>query len=283
VCNAPSIFQIYTGFRYDTLKTHNNIEDECGNRISSNHLKEKNLSIWELGLQGRFSYCSWFVRGFGSYGWIGTGQYRDRHSPVDDDAVLTKAKIRHGRTVDGLVGLGYLFPYNTQWNLGPVIGWGYDSQRIRAYHARTDGFSDRILDGLHYKTIWSGPWIGIDTTYDTCDYLLQAGYEFHWAHWHASWNPGCREDFDTISDSRNSNRVYGNVLYADMIWKSCSGWGLGIGLRLQQWRANRGSIKANDNKRCFVETDRCCEEEFDRIKRVDWYSAAIRLNLGYVF
>ncbi len=265
----------YAGYRFDNLSTSVHSFDCDGVFRSMSRLKENRLSVWEIGLKAHLNYCSWYIRGFGSYGWIYPGKYAESIKDERGSFNKIKGKLNQGRTLDGLIGFGYLFSYDNTFGMGPVGGWSYDRQRVQAEHVEVDGLEERLLNGLTYTTQWKGPWLGVDAVYENHGLIIHAGYEFHWAHWNGQWRLKRDSEFFAHSDNRSGRSANGNVIYVDGQWNWVCGWRLGLGTRLQVWRAEHGRLTPIDRRLISCETS--------KLKAAKWYSAEIALDLGYVF
>jgi hypothetical protein len=277
--------EVSAGYRLDQLKSNVNIFSAPGVFEGSDNLKVRNLSIYEIGAKGRVTFFDFYLRGFGYWGWGNNGHYSERVSDASETLVsLSKARVHSSRSQDTLGGIGYLFNFcdccNNEWGLGPVVGWSYAYQRVKLKNGRTNDIPDRTFDGLVYKNRWSGPWIGVDFTFQHCHFRFNAGYEYHWAHWHADWElNGPNVTPVAFSDSRNSKHAYGNVLYFDGFWNFAGNWELGLGFRLQEWRARKGHLKP----KAGLAAVGLPPTEVDRVKLSTWCSGEVTIDLGYTF
>ncbi len=271
------------GYRQDELKTKVVSFSSPGVFAGTDKLRIKDISIWEIGGRGRVSLCNFYLRGFGYAGWGSHGKYTETVTDAVGDSFHSKAHVKHTRTQDALIGAGYMYMLSdccdSSWGIGPVAGWSYAQQRVKMKDGFTDGQPDSTFDGLVYKNRWSGPWVGVDLAYQTCDYTINLGYEYHWTRWHAEWLLNDTDVTPTaFSDLRRAKNAYGNVVYLDGYWKFMSCWELGLGLRFQQWCARHGHLKPKSLTPPGVPLT-----EVDRVKHANWYSGEVTVNLGYTF
>lgn len=279
--------QVTNGFRVDHISNTIKVYNPADNFLFSNHLKAKEMSQYQLGGKGRCEWCGWFVRGEGDWGWGSNGRYREDVKAPGVPISSTKAAVSRYRTQDYMVGAGYLidlgcFPCLGLPGLciGPLAGWSYDRQQFKLKHAITEGVVDPIINGLTFTEHWQGPLLGVDMRWHYCDFIFNAGYEYHWADWHAAWTlKGPDVINGAFSDRRHSNHAHGQVSYIQGVWYICSGFSLGIGVKYQVWRAENGREKPRAGS--FAEIG--LPGEVDKVTHVDWESLTASLDVGYTF
>lgn len=269
------------GYRYDEITCLINAYDPPGTFLSSDDLKAKNLSVWEWGLKSRLRLGNFYAKAWGTFGIIPFGNYTETGTSADDISSRTKADVRHGKVTDASFGGGYLFCFGDCFSFAPTVGWSYNYQRIKLKHAHTDGISDPIVNGLAYKNRWQGPWAGFDTVAQISCLAINAGYEYHWAHWHAEWKlAGDNQIGGAFSDRRKSTHASGNVVYLNTYWNAWDDLDAGVLLKYQYWRAKNG--RETPIGSTFAELGFGADEE-DKVAHAIWQSIEIQLSLGYTF
>lgn len=278
-------FDFFAGHRWDEVTTLIKAYDPPGTEIFTDDLKIKDLSIYEIGLKGRGLYCNILVRGAASYGWVNHGKYdEDTHDIVFDTREESTAHANSGHTKDATIGIGYLFPLACNAWMGPVAGWTYHQQHFKMSDGETDDIEDSILDDLTYTTQWNGPWIGVDMLYQRCNFLFALGYEYHWAHWKASWDLDGPDisgiDGVAFSDRRKGKHGHGNHVYLDGQWNFFPCWYVGLGFKFDYWTVHNGSEHPKNGSFADVGLS---NSERDKVRNASWRSYGITLDLGYTF
>jgi len=276
--------QLSGGYRYDEISASINSFDAPGVFVSQDKLKIKKMHIWEVGGKARVTLGNVYIRGYGYTGWGSHGKYTERVSDGIGDFSVSRADVKHIRTQDALVGLGYMFTTTdcsgNCWGIAPIAGWSYAHQRVKLKDGNTNGFEDLIFDGLVYKNRWSGPWLGFDVSYAHCDFSVNAGYEYHWANWHAEW---LLDDVDVLpnafSDRRHAKNAHGNVVYIDGFWSFACNWEIGLGFKFQEWNARKGHVEPIAG----LAAAGLLPTAEDKLKHAKWCSAELTLNLVYDF
>lgn len=291
------------GYRCDKITADVHAFDPPGTLFLTDDLKVKNLSSYQIGLKGRALYCSWLARAEGDYAWTGHGKYHEDSAGFPGDFALatSTAHVHKGNMADFTVGGGYLFNLgqftgmcgcdnscgcdnycnsDTYFGIGPVAGWSYSRQQIKLKDAVTNGLPDPVLDDLKYTNRWQGPWLGVDLSFKTCQFTINAGYEYHWADWHASWRLDGPDVLGVaFSDRRHSKHAQGQVGYIDGRWNVWCNWTIGIGLKYQNWRVNKGRVEPLAGSFPAVGLS---PTEVDRVKAT-WQSFAATFDIGYSF
>lgn len=281
-CCGPPIcigmdLDITNGYRRDKLDCLINSFDPPDTFQNRDDLEIKDISIYQVGLKGKWLFNNWQFHLEGDCGWANSGNYRE------SDGSVVKARVHHGQVKDLIFGFGYLFPIYCSWRVGPVVGWSYNSQKIRIHDAEIDGIPVPFLNHLRYRNRWQGPWVGVNTKFHICCWNLgiSGGYEYHWADWRATWHlrgpdiPG-----EAFSDKRSSNNAHGQVVYLDARWNFWYCWNVGFGVKYQTFRAVNGRERPLDGS--FVEID-LSNTRVDKVKDANWQSFAATLDFGYTF
>lgn len=266
------------GYRQDRISTLVEAFDPPGTQIASDSLKATNLPFYQIGVDGKLSLCGLFIRIDADWAWANHGDYKEVVSTPEGLSSTTKGHVHDAKARDFGVGVGYLYPFNEDFSLGPVGGWQYHLQKFKVRDPRTDGIPDPILNGLKYTDCWHGPWLGFDLAYRFCKYSFHTGYEYDWAEWHATWRlkgpdvPGV-----AFSDHRKSNQAHGQVIYLDAKWHFYDCWSLGCGLKYQMWKATHGKVNPLRDNAPVSST------EVDKVNRAKWTSFTATLDLGVVW
>ncbi len=293
------------GWRNDRLETKVDATDiEKGKRVTflTDDLKITDINVWEIGGNLHWSvpnvscFCDndygwlnrFYIRGYYYYGWITDGHYHEvARETATGASITTKAKTHKGRTLDGSIGLGFLYPVCDDFALGPVGGWAYDQIRTHNHQAKTNGAFDPILNGVKYTSTWKSPWVGFDLTYNWCtctcmQIRFDGGYEYHWGHWKGSWTLKGPDQLPcgAFSDHRHAHEAHGNVVWGEATWNMCDCWDLGLGFKWQSWRSN-----GREKPRAGSFTALGCPDthEIDKIKSNKWRSIAVTVDIGYEF
>lgn len=300
-CESPfkpwNSLSVSGGWRYDWLRTRTGSRNSDVAGEPHQTLRLKNLNTWQIGGQLHWSMpnlfeCEYpwlnrlYVRGYAYRGWVTSGRLSHRTEGVlggSDEG--SGRRIRTGRTVDGSVGAGFLYPFCNGIAIGPVGGWSYEqvhvSSKRHSGSSSSSGSAD-ILGREHrrFTSTFRGPWVGVDVAYqyvDCCRDLnlrFEAGYEYHWARWHGSER---FRDFDVSTTTRlrqRTNDAWGNFGYVNAWYVLCENWELGLGVKYQSWEARRRNRHGSSSD---------SSEENRRIRRVQWDSVAVNLDLGYSF
>lgn len=160
----------------------------------------------------------------------------------------------------------------------------YYSSYYDSYGSNSSSYGSCSYGGNHskYHTRWNGPFIGFDLDYILCcEWALFGGYEFHWAEYHARGDWSLRSDlFDGFS--HHAKNAYGNVLDLGVKWDFCECWTLALRGEFSWWYADKGhdSFKISEGRFGDVKTE--CLVSVP-LRKVEWNSASITLDLGMVF
>jgi hypothetical protein len=284
-CYVDNIYlDVIGGYREDELSSHV-AEFSCPTGfVGTDHLKVKRINVYEVGGIARAEYCNFYTRAYGTYGWGHHGKYEETSENFGCCENRTTSSVFRTRTKDLTVGIGYSLPlydyWCNPWNVGLIGGWYYDEVHLTMSNAYENGFFSPIVSGFRYKNRWSGPWVGLDISFECGNGIFNGGYEYHWGHWNGDWllrGPDVRGV--AFSDHRESHHVCGSVIFADAKWKYWF-FEIGLGIRLQEFKANNGHLKPLAGSFAAVGLPR---DEIEKLKHARWYSAGVHLDLGITF
>lgn len=318
-CESPfrpwNSLSISGGWRYDRLRTRSGSRASDADIAATPHqtLRLKNLNIWQIGGQLHWSvpnFCeceyTWlnrfYVRGYAYRGWVTSGKLHHRTDGVLGFSDHNGSKIHKGRTVDGTIGVGFLYPFCSGIAIGPVGGWSYEQLHVSTKHHNHSSSSSSSFGPISssssesffldehrsFTSTFRGPWVGFDVAYeytDCCRDLnlrFEAGYEFHWARWHGS---NKFRNFDSLTEGSRHHRqrsrdAWGNYGYVNAWWVLCENWELGLGVKYQSWEARRHHRRSSSSSSSDFEDS---SNGPRRIRRVCWDSVQVNLDLGYSF
>jgi len=281
---------------------------------SKSKLKLKDLDIWLIEGRGKYVTCdNIYLRGSVDYGWITSGKIKNTFEFEGERESFNASFDSNGHHIkgnvwDGKIALGYQFKWcDEAMTLSPVIGYGWNGHEFR--NGNHDDYSSSSYDysscssylyssdssnyyssGDHHKITqrWVGPFIGIDLEYRVCcDWNLFAGYEYHWADYHAKQKHADGFDFrgNTCDDSDihiHGSDAWGNVFNIGVKWDLCDCWTVGLRGEFQWWEAHnaRERRKLCSDSRCGTGIDVVMKT---KVKDITWNSSSIVLDLGMVF
>lgn len=226
-----------------------------------------------------------------------------------------------GHVYDVKLAVGYQFKLcDDMFSIAPLIGYSWHGQHLedhglkqsfRSYgndnvvpeeaRSRSSGYSSYYssyyesygsssssssysYSGNHskYHTRWDGFFIGFDLDYVMCcEWDFFAGYEFHWADYHARGDWFLRRDLFDGFDHHAKN-AYGQFFDIGVRWAFCDCWTLALRGDFSWWWADKGHdrFKITENRFGDVKTD--CYVSVP-LRNVRWDSASVTLDLGMVF
>lgn len=297
--NTASAFELsneidfLTGWRTDKVHTTNRRYDVKGGDIiqkQRDHAREMNS--WQFGFRGVFviprwwenCYCDGYVdpnnlylRGSAMWGWGTGGPYTQYLS--GSEVGRRCAKARNVNTQDYDVALGWFLPLTCNFGAAPVVGYNYDQVAYKVRHFPRDY---RDANGTRITSQYSGPYVGVDVAFNWCDWLLAAGYEYHWVTcWRSRYQvPG---DFlDTINyvtDYKRAHAGWGDVAHVDLIYSWCN-WDMGVNFKYRYFTAKHGRNKVP----AFTEVAGNSLEAPNYSKTAgNWWNYEVNLVLGTRF
>ncbi len=301
-------FEIANIYRHDDYQRHNVAAMVPPTEDSIDRIKVDNVNLWQIGIKGRLTppkdHFYWnnnqllsllnnfYLDGFTYWGWSkNSGQINENiHNLITGNTSKSKANLKKVFTFDLQFGLGYLLEWNC-FGLGVSGGYAYNTQRVKPKHgefslaAMPSPLDRQILtNSFHTRTIWKGPWVGVELFYELANWTFNAGYEHHFAlytvnHYRNidSFAPQPPQPF--FEDGTHSNHAYGNIAFMDVKYNFCEGWTAGTTLKYQHWQANHGHLWPDDVT--FVEAGLPATTEITATG--SWISYSVSLDLGYSF
>jgi hypothetical protein len=317
---------ISIGYRRDICENQIRAFDEESFLITRENMKIHDLALTEFGLRLNYVFddicgCYWFrnfvIKGSIYYGIAGQGEYHDKiHDDESGDyfystGIVNESIIHKGHSIDGSIGLGYLFPFHFECigNFGfvPIGGWSYNRLDLGMKNAEINGHgsssstssssssffppddsssssSSRFPEeGLTFNQKWEGPWAGLDVIYQRCDFSLKLSGEYHWAHWKADWILRGHDIIGTrdFSNRRTSSHAHGYVAAADFRWQIQRWWNVDIGFKYTRFSLKNGRLTPREDEIRFIQLGLL--DQKDVVKHALWHSFAVTVDLGYNF
>lgn len=250
---ADTSFQIGVGYRSDDIHWNTKLPcTERPNTFSKLQFKDLEIVTIEARLKGGCGDCLYYRADF-EYGWILDGNVHERDqfaipptgvvvdgTPITVVNTTTHNDVKGKYVADFSLALGY--PWEQCWCSGlqivPVIGFAYDTQRIRGNNHETvieeisevdpalPGELDLVGNGgrhAKFRTTWWGPFIGVDFAFchrDCWNLYGEIAYHFTRARRERNSNTGL-EDFDRHERSRHGygwNIKLGSIYYFRCNW-----------------------------------------------------------------
>jgi len=270
------IFGVGGGYRNDSLKWKVFPRTPPGREIEE---QWKNVGMGVVETNVQFLVCEHYLFKVDfDCGWFsnnGSQRYIDNDftgNNVSDVPVNLKAKPR-GNTYNLSGGLGYQFNLDCyRLSLAPLIGYSRYQQRFkgRTYNNAFTPADPEILAHNNYKFRWSGPWIGFALAYQaTCEFQVFFDYSYHWVRFKGN----VRENFfpGELPSHLRSNNAYGNEFVVGGVYTFCDSWCVGVKFDYKQFCGNKGSFKSEG------------EEESSPLRKLNWQSSTITLDIAYAF
>lgn len=265
-------FDIGGGYRNDSLKWKA-FPANPGREIEE---KWKNIGLGIVETNAQFLACEhYLLKADFDYGWFtnrGSQRYSDTNFNNTGTAVSYKAKPK-GNAYNLSGGLGYQFNFDCyRVSFAPLAGYSYHQQRFksRTYTNVAFPLAENVLAHNDYKFRWSGPWVGFAMAYQaTCELQLYFDYSYHWARFRGT----VKEHFyiDELPTHLRSNRAYGNEFTVGGTYTFCDYWFVGVKFDYKQFCGNKGKY-SNE-----------ADVESSALRKLDWQSSMITLDIGYTF
>lgn len=288
-------FNFSNSYRHDQLERKNSLHSENATFFTDT-VNVKNIPIWQIGLNGYLAppqdhfywsdnpilspFSNIYVDGFAYWGWGGwKSTLTEQIENLLTDSTLTgKAKLRNVHTWDIQIGLGYLFDWQ-DWGLGLSAGYAYDTQDLHASSGKISSVRSPIYSHYHTRTIWKGPWVGIEVFYDWCPWTFSLGYEYHRALYTSNHfiDDSLTPNAQGFEDSTHSKHAQGNVAFLEANLHIYEQWEAALSFKYQNWQARKGRLKPDDVT--FSQLDFPANTTGSATG--SWISYAVTLDLGY--
>ena len=296
---VPDQLNLSGGYRNDVISAHTTITEPSG-FTTVDRLRFDNIDLGVVGLEYRFTLpqcdrcCehpflrNFYVDGYAYWGWSESDDFARNVNEGFEDANTTFISTGHqkARTEDFQIALGYLV-YNCDcWAVGLKGGYAYNYQRVRTSSGSTaveagPATADPVYSGLVLKQRWQGPWLGAEVFFSTCcDVLVNIGYEYHFAHYHALFDvPAATEaGLANFTNKKSAHSAYGNVGYINAHYSLCDCWDVGLGFTYKLYRTRHTSVSPVGG---FVAAG--FPEGTTGSARSKWISYSILADVGYTF
>lgn len=243
-----------------------------------------------------------------------SSSYTEGSAFVENDAFKNKVK---GHVYDVSIALGYQFRWcDDSFAVSPVLGYSWNGQHITG-KAHEDSFfegssssltksssssssyssyssyssssyssssssssfsSDSNRHSPFYRARWNGPFLGVDLEYALwCDWTVFAGYEYHWARFHASTKTGDQTKF-----SQKARNAHGQNVFVGTTWDFCDCWTASLIGEFGYWTTSGGQNFENlGSFECDCADIRVTSKT--KLKEVVWETGSILVDIGYVF
>lgn len=259
-------------------------------------LSWKDIRIFDVaGCFKKITCNNIYFRVSGDYGRIFHGKNRDsdyRINPLGEVEECTRFDNNGGEgdVWDASGGIGYFL--RTEFpplRIVPLVGYSGHAQNLKMY----DGYQSIWLDipnypGHHlnklhssYKTIWQGPWIGLDIYYHCNNRItITSMLEYHWLHYHAKGHWNLRPDF--AGPFHHNGFGHGFLGTIGIDYNFLCGLYMGGYLSFNYFHVSHGRdrtpvyVHLNENERSVV----ICE---GGLRNVKWHSFSAIYTIGYNF
>ena len=278
---VPNYLDISVGYRNDQIKDNRiSAVDAAGAIVLDEKIDVTGLNVFEIGSKVRYEpFCHLFGRGSCWIGWINGGDYNERDY-ITGSISNIHGKINNGQTIDWDLEGGYQFSF-FGFGAAPIFGWSYNKQDVRFRNVTNNGPTDPYLNGLRYVTYWNGPFVALDLFYEFFNILVNAGYEYHWAHWKGFYYLPKPSDIGVVfSNIRRSHQAIGNVVYIDVMWNYLCNWTLGVSYKYQDFCTSRGDFSPYFGS---FATQGFPEIQKTDVPNAEWQSHQVTLDLRYLF
>jgi hypothetical protein len=264
-------FGVGGGYRIDSLKWKAYPEANPGREIEE---QWKNVGMGVVETNAQLLVCEHYLFKVDfDCGWFSnSGSQRYTDNDLFGIPVSYKAKPR-GNAYNLSGGLGYQFNFDCyRLSLAPLVGYSRHQQRFkgRTYDNEYFPTGPEVLAHNNYKYRWSGPWLGFALAYQaTREFQVLFDYSYHWLRFKGN----VRENFfpGQLPSHIRSNNAYGNEFIVAGVYTFCDCWFVGVKFNYKQFCGNKGSFRNEE------------DEESSRLRKLDWQSSTITLDIGYAF
>lgn len=289
------------GYRNDAISAHNTIT-LLTDATEKSFLRAEDIDLGEVGFNFRltppatncncdYSFLSnFYVNGSAYWGWSGKDSFEHSATSQDSLGTITNSLFSQGnqkvRTRDYKIGVGYQLYNCDNLVVGVVGGYASDRLHLKTSSGRTSVNStpfsdDSLYNGFVYTQKWNGGWIGAELFYSYCDFLINAGYEHHFADYHAKTNVPANQRGLTanFSDTRKSHDSYGNIGYINIRQQLDDCVDVGLGFVYKHYQANHGHNKPQGASLAEIGFP----EGTTASSSAKWITYSILADVGYSF
>jgi hypothetical protein len=287
-------FHLDAGYRIDELDWNISGSIDSSNIVSE--LTWDDLEIYQVRGGGKLDFgnegapFTVSLKGTVGYGWIVDGENQDSDFAGDNptqEFSRSNNSSDDGDVFDVSAAIGpRLKVLPDKLAITPLAGFSYHEQNL----TMTDGFQTlsrpeidpRVpptgpfagLDST-YETQWYGPWIGLDVTLRPVErFMLSGSLEYHWVDFEAQANWNLRDDFAHPKSFEHEADGDGIVLALGGKYDLADQWAIHLNLDYQDWKAENGVI------RFFSASG---GDDVQRLNEVNWESHAVILGVTYRF
>ncbi len=236
-----------------------------------------------------------YLRSKGSYGQICEGRNRDsdyfqveKNGPIIEFS-RSENKAGKGYVWDICEGIGCFF-HSSFYDLkiAPLIGYSIHRQHLTMYEGYqkislidppSEGRPIRNLDS-HYRTLWYGPWIGLDLYYTPNEALTyNLAIEYHYMRYHGAGHWNLRRDF--VGKFHHLGHGSGVSGHCAVDYKVKESWCLGANFCFNYAQISNG----RDYNAVFVTEDATSVIRYfkGKLRTIEWSSLSLALSLAYNF
>jgi hypothetical protein len=264
-------FDMGGGYRVDSLKWKTFPVAFPGREIEQ---EWRNVGLGVVETNAQFlAFENYLLKGDFDFGWFSnSGSQRYIDNNLNGLSVEYKAKPK-GNAYNISGGIGYQFNVDCLClSFAPLVGYSYHQQRFksRTYHNASDPEGNKVLARNNYKFRWSGPWVGFALAYQVFyEFQLYFDYSYHWARFRGN----VKENFfpGQLPSHLRSNNAYGNEFTVGSVYTFCDNWFIGLKFDYKQFCGNKGKFQSEG------------DEESSPLRKLDWQSSTLTLDIGYTF
>lgn len=228
-----------------------------------------------------------YMRSSLGFGWILDGDNQDSDFLGDNrtqEFSRSNNSTDDGDVLDATVGLGYQFELISGiLRFVPLVGYSHSEQNLTI----TDGFQTISTPGITpaigpienldstYEAKRNGPWIGLDLSFGTTEKMtLFAGFEYHWATYHAEGDWNLRNDLDHPKSFEQDTDLTSIMISLGGEYALTGSWAINLTLNYEDY-----STDAGIDRMFFADGS----TRDTRLNEINWDSFAIILGLIYRF
>ena len=273
-------FDIGGGYRNDSLKWDIFPSTDPGSRVEE---KWKNIGLGIVEANAQFLACEhYLLKADFDFGWFTNNGSQSYIRTGGAELPQNLKSSPRGNAYNLSGAIGYQFNFDRfRVSFAPLVGYSYSQQRFksRTYKNEIIPTAAHILAHNDYKFRWSGPWVGFALAYQAnCELQLYFDYSYHWSRFHGT----VKEHFlfnelptgGFPESNLHSNNAYGNEFTVGGTYTFCDYWFIGVKFDYKQFSGNKGKSIVDDDKE---------DLEDSRLRKLNWESSTITMDIGYTF